>query len=72
MSAVIQYDLFKPLPTEVEVCRMEVAYVKDSCDKVRKKLFAEHGNIKKRCFDLEYRLEILESNICKKENLWKS
>lgn len=33
-------------------------------DKVRKKLFAENGDLKKRIFELESRLNIIERNIC--------
>jgi hypothetical protein len=75
MSAIIQYDLFAPKPTEVEVCQIEIAAVKKSSDKVRRGTYASIGELKKRCYELEgevkknrseleYRLEILERNIC--------
>ncbi len=65
MSAVIQYDLFEPRPTEYEECQIDIKAVRDSNDKVRKKLFAENGELKKRMYFLEERLQVLERNICR-------
>ena len=67
MSAIIQYDLFKEKPTEQELLSAEIDAVRLSCDKVRKKLFAENGDLKKRMLDLETRLEIIERMICQKK-----
>lgn len=42
----------------------ELQRVKDSNDKMRKALFARHGELAKHYIDLLSRLEILEKNIC--------
>lgn len=64
MSALIQFDLFEPIPTEVEMCKLDIVAVRQSTDKVRRKLFAENSELKRKCYELEYRLEILERSIC--------
>jgi dynactin complex subunit len=68
MNAVIQFDLFEPIPDEMEMlrldCMAEIKASNESLNKVRKKLFAENGALKKRIDDLENRLAILEKNIC--------
>jgi hypothetical protein len=65
MSAIIQYDLFEPIPTELEVCKIEIAAVKKSSDRVRRGTYAAISDLKKENYDLKCRLEILERNICK-------
>ncbi len=64
MSAVIQYDLFKPIPNEMEVCKIEVEAVRTSLNKVRRGTYASINELKKENYDLKCRLEILERNIC--------
>jgi hypothetical protein len=64
MSAVIQYNLFEPIPSETDVMRMDIDAIKTSCDKVRKSLFAKNNEICKTLLDISHRLEILERNIC--------
>ncbi len=68
MSAIIQYDLFKPIPTREELWELDMMSktnaIKESSDKVRKKLFAENGVLKKRVDDLECRMQVIEKNIC--------
>ena len=64
-----QLDLFKT----TEECRLDAleksqSDLKISCDKVRKKLFGENGKLVKQVNDLSSRLEILEKNICKKDD----
>ena len=70
MNAVVQYNLFEPLPTEMELlrldCQAEIKAINESLNKIRKKLFAENGVLKNRIDELELRLVILESNICQK------
>lgn len=67
MSNILQFDLFKSKPTDLEICRQEVAAVRKSCDKVRKGLFARHGELAKMYMDLNQRLDIIERNICRGE-----
>ena len=67
MSAIIQFDLFKPKPTNEEMLKADIEAVRESSDKVRKALFGRNGALQKRMLELETRLEILERNICKGE-----
>jgi hypothetical protein len=64
MSALIQYDLFKPIPNEHEVQDIKIAAIKESSDKVRKKLFCENGELKKKIYYLEERMQIIERALC--------
>lgn len=68
MNAVIQFDFFEPIPSEEEMLRLDIKAIEESTGKVRRKLFAENGALKKRMLELEYRLEILEINICRGKN----
>jgi hypothetical protein len=49
---------------EIEVLRNDVRFVKESSDKVRKSLFARHGELARKYMELHERLQILEKNIC--------
>ena len=67
MSSIIQYDLFEEKPTEVDELRIELAAVRLSSDKVRKAMFARHGELVKLYLEANQRLEIIERNICQKK-----
>ena len=60
----IQLDFFVE-KTEIETLQDEVAELRLSNEKVRKSLFAKHGELAKKYIELHNRLQILESNICK-------
>ena len=61
----IQLDFFKSYEEcERDAMRQSIAEIKISSDKVRRKLFAEQGLLKKEVFDLSERLQIIERNIC--------
>lgn len=62
----LQLDLFRT-EEECEVDRLLriVEEIKASTTKVRKKLFSENGTLKKKVTELEERLSILESGICR-------
>ena len=72
---VIQLDLFDdfmPVPTLVldngkiiRDLKSEIAKLSLSNEKVRKGLFARHGELAKMYMDIHNRLDILERNICK-------
>jgi hypothetical protein len=67
-ALAIQFDLFEPIPTELEMMAMDIKAMRESQDRVRKKLFAENSALKKKIMELGYleqRLERLEKNICK-------
>lgn len=68
MSQLIQYDLFKEKPSEIEICKIEVEEIRKSCDKVRKGIYAKHGELAKMFLDLNMRLDNIERHLCKKEN----
>jgi len=60
---LIQFDFFKD--PEICVLESEIKDIKNSTDKVRKKLFAENNKQAKLIKELSERLEIIERNICK-------
>ena len=64
MNAIIQFDLFEERPSEIDLLRADIVAIKNSSDKVRKGAYANINELKKRCLDLEMRLEILECHIC--------
>jgi hypothetical protein len=63
----IQYDLFEERPSEVDELRMQVRAYKESSDRVRKGIFAKHGDLVKRMMDLEGRMQVIEKNICQQK-----
>lgn len=44
--------------------KTDVMSVKESNDKVRKSMFARHGELARKYMELHERLQILEKNIC--------
>jgi hypothetical protein len=69
MNAVIQYEFWKPIPTAEELMRIDLDAGLKTLDKMRKSLYARDGAREKRMLELEYRLEILESNLCRGKNV---
>jgi hypothetical protein len=66
MTTLVQLDFFKTAEQcEIDALRIELQSVKLSCDKVRKKLFAENGKLVKMTIDLCERLDVLERHICR-------
>lgn len=61
---MIQLEFFET--DEVELLKQEVITLKNSNEKVRRALFARHGELAKNYIDLVSRLELLERNICLK------
>ena len=59
---MIQLELFPE--DEVITLRLEVQRMKETTDKMRKALFARHGDLAKHYLDIHARLEVLEKNIC--------
>lgn len=60
---MIQLDFFES--DEMSELKHEMRKLKDSNDRVRKAMFARHGELAKNYFDLLQRLEIIERNICR-------
>lgn len=52
------------LRNDMQTVAQKATATKESSDKVRRKLFAENSELKKRMASLEIRLEVLERNIC--------
>jgi hypothetical protein len=59
---MIQLDFFEDRKTQI--FKEEVKKLKDSNEKVRKSLFAKHGELAKNYLDLLSRMDILERHIC--------
>lgn len=51
--------------SELASLREEVQHVKGSNDKVRKSMFARHGELARKYTELQERLQIIERNICR-------
>ena len=66
MATIYQLDFFEQ--PEISIVKARIEEVKESNDKVRKKLFAENGELKKRILELESRMEVIERNLCRGEN----
>ena len=60
---MIQLDFFAD--DETSALKEEVKRLKESNEKVRKSLFAKHGELAKNYLELVSRMEILEKYICK-------
>jgi hypothetical protein len=52
---------------EIEFLKSQMKNVKESSDKVRKSMFARHGELMRKYLDLHDRLQIIERNICRGE-----
>ena len=61
---LIQLELFD-IRSETDILQEEIGELKKSQDKLRKGLFARHGELAKKYLEIHNRLEILEMNICK-------
>lgn len=61
---MIQLDFFQEF-TEIEVLQNQIRDMQKSHDKLRKALFARHGELSKKYIELNERMEVLEKNICK-------
>ncbi len=66
MAKLIQLDFFEE--TDISILKAEFAEVKESCNRVRKKQFAEIGELKKIVNDIAARINIIERHICQSKN----
>ena len=62
---LVQYDLFEPPISEVEDMKRQLAEMKKSQDKVRKGIYAKHGELCKMYLDLYHEVETLKRDICR-------
>jgi hypothetical protein len=65
MSLACQLEFFSPEKTDMDFLRDEVKEVKESSEKVRKSLFARHGDLARKYSELHERMQIIERNICR-------
>lgn len=61
-----QLDFFPQDKSEIDELKNDVQSVKESSDKVRKSIYAKHGELAKKYLELNERLQIIERNICQK------
>jgi hypothetical protein len=64
MPLPIQLDLFREID-DLEEIRMQMQALKESQDKVRKKLFAEHGKLAKMYIELFQEFESWKAMVAK-------
>ena len=60
---MIQLNFFED--TEMSELRHRMKSCEESCNRVRKKLFAEQGELKRIVLDMKDRLEVIERGICR-------
>lgn len=65
--ALVQYDFFKSRDeSEQDSIKEQLQKIQESCDKVRKGLFARHNELSKMYLEISARMDILERYVCKK------
>lgn len=62
-----QLEFFQDEQSEIDCIKSEVKDVKESSDKVRKSMFARHGELTRKYMELHDRLQIIERNLCRNE-----
>lgn len=65
MAEIEQFDLFLPIPDELDFVKSDIKDIRDALDRQRKSQFAKIGEIKKMQLELLERLDILERNLCR-------
>ncbi len=60
-----QLDFFTEEKSEFDYLKEGMKEVKESSDKVRKSLYARHGELAKKYVELHDRMQIIERNICR-------
>ena len=64
MAAIRQLEFFHTEKTEIECLISDVQVVKESTDKVRKSLFARHGELARKYMELSERMQIIRKQDC--------
>jgi len=66
---MIQLDFFEsPEQSEMKDMRDKIRAIHLSTDRVRKALFAKHGEVYQIVMDIDSRLEAIERGLCQKKN----
>ena len=63
MSMAIQLDMFDD-NREINAMNHRINAIEESTGKVRRGIYARHGELAKKYLELHNRLEVLERNIC--------
>ena len=63
---MIQLDFFQE-KTETDVLRDQVQDLRKSQDKLRKALFARHGELGKKYIEIHDRMDVIERHICQRK-----
>lgn len=61
---LVQLDLFEEY-SEVELLEQKVKMLEKSQEKVRKSIFAKHGQLSKQYMELNDRFDVLERALCR-------
>lgn len=59
-----QLEFFQDEESPMNLLRDEVKEIRGSAEKVRKSMFAKHGELYKQYMELHARLQIIERHIC--------
>lgn len=62
-----QIDFLAEEKSELDCLKDDVQIVKESSDKVRKSIFARHGELARKYTELHERMQIIERNICRSD-----
>lgn len=62
-----QIDFLAEEKSELDCLKDDVQIVKESSDKVRKSIFARHGELARKYIELHERMQIIERNICRSD-----
>ena len=65
MGKIEQFDMFLPIPDELDFVKSDIKEAVDLIHRVRKGQYAKIGEMMKMFLDIQERLEVLERNICR-------
>jgi hypothetical protein len=65
MAKIDQFDLFLPIPDELDFVKADLKEAVELIHRVRKGQFAKLGDLTKMYLEVVERLDTLERNICK-------
>lgn len=68
-ALAIQLDLFRSSEEcEIIAMRAEIKRIEESTGKVRRGIYAKHGELAKRQMELESRMQVIERGLCRIDN----
>ena len=60
----VQLDFFEETSDEIEKLEKRFNALEESTGKVRRGIYAKHGELAKKYMELHQRLEVIERNLC--------